>query len=359
MTAAPGKRGGPREAGTLKAMVLAAGAGTRLRPLTYATPKPMVPVVNRPVLHHVLDNLARHGIRDAVLNLWAYPGQVRDYCGDGSRWGLRLRYSRERTLLGTAGAVKKMERFFRDGPLLIMSGDGLSDVDITALYAFHRERRSLATMVTKGIDARFAYGVTLAGKTGRIRGFLEKPSWGQVFSNQVNTGIYLFEPGVLRHIPKGFYDFGHELWPKLLRLKKPIYAWEWKGYWCDVGNLAEYRNGQRAALKGEVAVEVPGRRLRRGVWVEEGARIHPRARLVAPCAVGARARVERGAVVGPCTTVGAGAKIGRNAIVKNCILFDKTAVGAGAYLDNCILGAGGAVRSGAIAYDAAVMDVRH
>ena len=243
----------------VKAIVLAAGAGTRLRPLTYETPKPMVPVVNRPVIHHVLDNLLRHGIKEVAVNLFAHADQVRGYCGDGSRWSLKIRYSPEPKLMGTAGAVKKVEGFLKDGPFFVMSGDGLSDIDLTAMLAFHRKRRSLATMAVKAVDSRFDYGVTLLGASGRIRGFKEKPSWSDVFSNMVNTGIYLFEPEVLRHIPRNkVYDFGHELWPKLLKLRKPIYAYECKGYWTDVGNLSEYRRCQIDALDRNIRINIPG-----------------------------------------------------------------------------------------------------
>ncbi len=342
----------------LRAMVLAAGAGTRLRPLTYETPKPMMPIVNRPVLHHVLDNLARHAVRDVVMNLHAYPEQVMSYCGDGSRWGLRIRYSQEKTLLGTAGAVKKVEKWLKDGPFLIMSGDGLSDADLTALIAFHRKKKSLATMVTKAIDEKFPFGVTLSAKGGRIRGFVEKPSWGQFFSNQVNTGIYLFEPAVLKMIPKGFYDFGHDVWPKLLKAAKPIHAWEWTGYWCDVGSLAEYRRAQMACLDGQVKIEIPGRQLRPRVWVEEGAKIDATAELKAPCVVGRDTVVGPGAVVGPHTVVGARCRVGARAALKSCILFDDVDVGESAHLVNAIVGAGGMVHSDITAYDAAVLNVR-
>ncbi|MDE2236764.1 MAG: nucleotidyltransferase family protein, partial [Elusimicrobia bacterium] len=207
----------------VKAMVLAAGAGTRLRPLTYETPKPMVPVVNRPVIHHVLDNLLRHGVKEVAVNLYAHADQVRGYCGDGSRWSLKLHYSHESRLLGTAGAVKRVEKFLKGDTFFVMSGDGLSDIDLGAMLLFHRKRKSLATMALKAIDSRFEYGVTLTEASGRIKGFLEKPSWGDVFSNKVNTGIYILEPEVLKLIPpNSFYDFGHQLWPKLLKLKKPI-----------------------------------------------------------------------------------------------------------------------------------------
>ncbi|MBI3548586.1 MAG: NDP-sugar synthase [Elusimicrobia bacterium] len=343
----------------MRAMILAAGAGTRLRPITLETPKPMVPVVNRPVLHHVLDNLARHDIRDVVMNLHAQPEQIKSYCGDGSRWSLQIRYSYEPKLMGTAGAVKKAEKMLKGGPILIMSGDGLSDVDLTALIKFHREKKSVATMVTKALDVRFEYGVTLSNASGRITGFREKPSWGDVFSNKVNTGIYLIEPEVLHLVPKGrSFDFGHELWPKLLKLKKPIFAWEWKGYWCDVGNLAEYRKAQLDCLNGNVRIHMPGRELRPGVWVEEGSRVHPSTTLTAPCLVGRDVIVDEGCQIGPNTVVGDGAKISPNAVLKNCILFNGVFVSRNVHLSNCIIGAKGSVNENITVYEAAVLNIR-
>jgi mannose-1-phosphate guanylyltransferase/phosphomannomutase len=343
----------------IKAMVLAAGAGTRLRPLTYETPKPMVPVVNRPVVHHVLDNLLRHGVKDVMVNLYAHADQVRGYCGDGSRWSLNLSYSHEPKLMGTAGAIKKVAGFFKDGPFFVMSGDGLSDVDLTGMLEFHRRRGSLATMGVKRIDSRFDYGVTLSRPNGRIKGFLEKPSWGDVFSNTVNTGIYLFEPEILKMIPAGrVYDFGHDLWPKLLKARKPIFAYEIEGYWCDVGNLSEYRRCQLDVLDGKAKVNIPGREAPKGVWIEEGASVDPKAVLKAPCVIGKGSRIEAGAQIGPYTVVGDRAKIAPKAVLKNCILFDHVTVGRNVHLSNCILGANGNVKENISVYEAAVLNIR-
>lgn len=339
-------------------MVLAAGAGTRLRPITFETPKPMVPVANRPVLHHVLDNLSHYGIRDAVLNLHSKPEQIKRYCGDGTRWGMRIRYSPEAKLLGTAGGVKKVQDFFKDGTFLVVSGDGLHDVDYSALAAFHKKSGSLATMVVKAIDTRFDYGVTLTGPGGRIKGFREKPSWGDVFSNQVNTGIYMFEPEVFRYIPQGVYDFGHQLWPKLLKLRKPIFAWEWKGYWCDVGNLHEYRKSQVDALDGKVRLRIPGWQMRQSVWVEEDVQLHPSAVLKAPCLIGAGVTIGANCTIGPYTVVGEGSRIQSNAILENCILFDHVSVNKNVHLSNCIIGPKGSVRENITVYEAAVLNIR-
>ena len=343
----------------LKAMVLAAGAGTRLRPLTYETPKPMVPIVNRPVVHHVLDNLVRHGIRDVVMNLYAQPEQLRGYCGNGAHWSLNIRYSHEPQLMGTAGAIKRVEPLLRDGPFIVMSGDGLSDVDITALYAYHRQKRSLATMAVKAIDSRFDYGVTLADGGGKITGFMEKPSWGDVFSNKVNTGIYLFEPEIFKHIPANRpCDFGKELWPRLLKLRKPIFAWEWKGYWCDVGNLPEYRRAQVDSLDGRVGINIPGHQRRKGIWIDDACRIHPEATLKAPCVIGKGSTIEAGCVIGPYTVIGERARISPKAVLKNCILFRNVFVARNVHLSNCIIGADGHINEDITVYEAAVLNIR-
>lgn len=343
----------------IKAFVMAAGAGTRLRPLTYETPKPMVPVVNRPVIHHVLDNLLRHGIKEVAVNLYAHADQIRGYCGDGSRWSLNIRYSQETKLLGTAGAIKRMEGFLEDGPFFVMSGDGISDIDLTDMLAFHRRRKSLATMAVKSVDSRFDYGVTMTGSGGRIKGFLEKPRWSDVFSNKVNTGIYLFEPEILRHIPRAaFYDFGKQVWPKLLKLRKPIFAYECKDYWTDIGNLHEYRRCQIDSLDRLVRINIPGAQLRKGIWVESGSSISPKAVLRAPCLIGKGSRIAAGAQIGPYTVVGDRAQVAEKAVLKNCILFNNVTVGKDVHLSNCILGANGNVTESITVYEAAVINIR-
>jgi mannose-1-phosphate guanylyltransferase/phosphomannomutase len=344
----------------MKAMLLAAGAGTRLRPLTYQVPKPLIPVANRPVIHYVLENLARHGIKEIIVNLFAHADQIRSYCGDGSRWGLKIQYSHEPILLGTAGGVKKVEAFFKDGPFFVMSGDGLSDINLSEMLAFHKKKRALATMAVKAIDSRFEYGVTLAGKTGRIESFLEKPSWGDIFSNTVNTGIYLFEFEALKYIPKNkVYDFGHNLWPKLLKLKKPIYAYDLKSYWTDVGNLAEYRKSQIDCLDGKIRFAIPGREIIKGIWIEEPASVSSDAILQPPCLIGQNARIDAYAEIGPHTVIGANSKIYSHAVLKNCMLFDNVIVEKNAHLSNCIVGAGGRVKGSITVYEAAVLNMRH
>ncbi len=325
----------------VRAMVMAAGAGTRLRPLTLAIPKPMVPVANRPVLEYTLENLRRHGITEIVLNLHSHPEMMRRHFGDGSRWGIHLTYSHEPKLLGTAGGVKKVGTFLKAGPFLVMSGDGLTTVDLTKLLDFHERKKSFGTMGVKGVDSRFDYGVTVLAAGGRIKRFIEKPLWSDVFSNQVNTGVYLFEPQALSQIPAGkVYDFGHELWPKLLKAGKPIFGYPLTEYWCDIGNLNEYRRAHHDMLDGQVGLPLLGRQLRPGVWVGAGTVIEKNVRFHAPCLIGKGSRISRGAEIGVHSVIGDNCKVGANSILRETILWNNVNVGPRALLEKCILGHG-------------------
>lgn len=326
-------------------MLMAAGEGTRLHPLTKVCPKPLLPVANSPIVFHVLRHAARCGIREVAINLHHLPGPIRQACGNGARWGIPITYSEEKRILGTAGGVKKLESFFRGETFFVLSADGLHDIDLQEALRFHRSKKALATMVLKEVDQRFEYGVTLSDCRGRIRGFAEKPMFSQFYSNTVNTGVYLFEPEIFRLIPpRRFYDFGCDVWPSLLKKKKPIYAYLTKNYWCDIGNLSEYRRGQRDALDGKVSIRLPGKAIPgpdRGpgvIRIGEKSSIHPKARLVAPCLIGNHCTVEKEAVLGPYATVGDGSKIRFGAMVKNSILLEHSRIGARAFVADCIVG---------------------
>ncbi|OGS34965.1 MAG: hypothetical protein A2293_17050 [Elusimicrobia bacterium RIFOXYB2_FULL_49_7] len=342
---------------TVKAFVMAAGAGTRLRPLTYAIPKPMVPVVNKPVLEHTLENLRNHGIFQIVMNLHHYPEIIENYFGDGARHGMKIFYSYEKELLGTAGGVKKMEQFF-DSTFIVMSGDGLTDIDLTKAVRYHQQKKAMATMVMKAIDSKFEYGVTLTDKNGRISKFIEKPSWSDVFANTVNTGIYIFEPEVFNYIPKNkFYDFGMQVWPQLLKLKKKIFGYEMKEYWTDVGNLKEYRYGVRSALDGNTKLTIPGEQVRPGVWIGRGTRIEKGAQLNTPCVIGDHCFIGKNALIDAYTTVANNSWIGPGAIIKNSILWERVKVAKNVRLDNCIIGSKAEVKEDISVYEGTVLNI--
>ena len=261
-------------------MLLAAGLGTRLRPLTYELPKPMVPILGRPVMEHIMRLLARHDFGDVVANLHYFPDLIRDYFGDGSQQGIKLVYSYEEELLGTAGGVRNVRDHFGDETFLIISGDALTDIDLTAFYKRHKEADSVATLALKRVDDPSQLGVVIVDDKGRIQGFQEKPAPGEELSNLGSCGIYMFEPAIFDYFPeKEFVDWAQDVFPVLLDQGVGFFGHEIGEYWNDVGSLEEYRQGNFDALEGLVEVEMPGgrngcnaARRRRG----RGLRVHRR-----------------------------------------------------------------------------------
>jgi NDP-sugar pyrophosphorylase family protein len=341
----------------VKAFVMAAGAGTRLRPLTFAIPKPMVPVVNKPVLEHTLENLKHHGITDIALNLHCYPGMIKRHFGDGSRFGIKIRYSFEKTLMGTAGGVKKLENYL-DSTFIVMSGDGLTDINLTKAVRFHKAKKALATMILKSVDAQFEYGVTIIDTDGRIKKFVEKPKWSDVFANTVNTGIYIFEPEILKYIPENsFYDFGFQLWPDLLKKHKRIFGYNMDEYWTDVGNLSEYRRGVKDTLDGKLKLEIPGQQRKPGIWIGNGTHIEKGAMLNSPCVIGTNCFIGKNAIIDSYTTVGNNARVGQGAVIKNSILWEKVRVAKNVKLDNCIIGSEAEVSEDISVFEGTVLNI--
>jgi len=341
----------------MKAFVMAAGAGTRLRPLTYAIPKPMVPVVNKPVIYYTLENLMRHGIYNVVLNLHHYPGMIRNYFKNGAQFDMKVSYSYEKKLMGTAGGVKLMEEYF-DTTFIVMSGDGLTDIDLTKAVKYHKAKKALGTMVLKPVDTKFEYGVTLTDKSGKIVKFIEKPRWSDVFANTVNTGIYIFEPEIFKYIPKGeFYDFGMQLWPELLKKKKKIYGYVMDEYWTDVGNLTEYRQGIRDALDGKIKICIPGEQIKPGIWVGKGTVIGKNVKLRAPSVIGANCFIGKNAVIGEYTTIADNSRIMNGANIKNSILWSDVEVLKNVTLDNCIIGSGAKVKEDISVFEGTVLNI--
>jgi mannose-1-phosphate guanylyltransferase/phosphomannomutase len=339
-------------------MVMAAGAGTRLRPLTFSVPKPMVPIANRPVLEYTIDNLKRHGITELVLNLHSHPELIRNHFKNGEHWGVNIQYSHEPELLGTAGGVRKVASFLQGDTFFVMSGDGLTDIDLTQMLDFHKSQKASATIGLKAIDTRFDYGVTLTNPNGRITRFIEKPLWSDVFSNHVNTGIYVIEPKVLRQIPSGKpYDFGSELWPKMLKERARLFGHLTDRYWCDVGNIGEYRRAQRDVLDGKVRLRFSGRLIKPHVWVDEGTVIDRSVKIDPPCLIGRNCRIEKGAHIGAYTVIGHHARIGPRTRLMNCILWNHVRVDQRVSLENCIIGHGARVRENIAVFEGAVINI--
>src|SRR5918999_927311 len=259
----------------MKAVIMAGGQGTRLRPLTSNQPKPMIPIVGLPCMEHIVNLLNEHGFTDIVVTLQFMPEEIRDYFGDGSDWGVSMSYSVEDVPAGTAGSVKLAEELLKGERGLVISGDALTDCDLARVVSFHEENAAEATMVLKSVENPLDFGIVITEEDGRISRFLEKPAWGQVFSDTVNTGIYLLEPSVLAEIPtEGEYDFSQELFPKLLEDGRPLYGFVTEDYWEDIGTLEQYMGAQRDVLDGKMRnVRPPGTRLRENVYVGRRAQV--------------------------------------------------------------------------------------
>ena len=342
----------------MKAMIMAAGIGTRLRPLTYSIPKPMIPIVNKPTLEHTLELLKRHHITEAMINLHTYPKMITNYFKDGSFYNMKINYSEEKELMGTAGGVKKVEDFFGE-TFLVMSGDGLTDIDIGKVIKFHQEKGALATMVLKKIEARFEYGVTIINTEGRIKKFIEKPKWGDVFADTVNTGIYIFQKEVFKFIPANkFYDFGHDLWPLLLEKGERIFGYQMEEYWCDIGNLHEYKKAQKDALEGKVKINIPGKKIKEKIWIGEGTKIGEGVKMTGPCLIGKRCQIESGVHMGAFTAIGNHSVILRNSVLKNCILWNNVYVDKNVELRNCIIGKSAHVSESISVFDGSIINIK-
>lgn len=327
-------------------MVLAAGLGTRLRPLTGSISKPMAPIVNRPVLYHILRLIKKHGFDEAVANLHYHPHAITNYFGKGQRVGIELRYSLEPQLVGTAGGVKAVQRFLSDGTFLVISGDALTDLDLTKLIEQHRESGGIATLALKRVDDPSNYGVVIREKeNGRILGFQEKPEPGEELSNLCNCGIYIFEPAVFDYIPRDtFYDFGKQLFPEFVTKDIPFHGFEIDGYWNDVGSLEQYRIGNFDALTGKVKVEIPGKEREPGIYVGRGTRISRSAKLIAPILLGDYCRVgENVSLTGP-LVIGDHSVIEKGAALEGVIKWRAAQTGAGAKVEGGIIGRGAYIR---------------
>ncbi|HEY7344173.1 MAG TPA: sugar phosphate nucleotidyltransferase [Gaiella sp.] len=310
----------------MKAVVMAGGEGTRLRPLTSNQPKPMVPIVGKPCMEHILDLLRRHGMNEVVVTLAFMPQAIRTYFGDGTTLEMDVDYSVEEQPLGTAGSVR-LARERLEETFLVISGDALCDVDLTALVAAHREKGAAVTIGLKSVDNPLEFGIVVTDEDGRVERFLEKPSWGQVFSDTINTGIYVLEPEVLRHIPTDRpYDFSKELFPLLLEMGRPIYGHVLDGYWQDIGNLEQFRQANFDALDGRVQLDIPGLRLRGNVWVSEEVDINEVAGVAGPAFIGANCRIADGA------SIGAHAVLSQGVIVREGARVARSVVDAGSYL---------------------------
>jgi mannose-1-phosphate guanylyltransferase / phosphomannomutase len=317
---------------------MAGGEGTRLRPMTANQPKPLLPVANKPIMEHVLRLLKRHGFAETVVTVQFFAPLVRNYFGDGEDVGMSLQYATEEMPLGTAGSVKNAEDALRSGPFLVISGDALTDIDLSAMVAFHKKQGALVTVGLARVPNPLEFGIVIPDDEGRIQRFLEKPTWGQVFSDTVNTGIYVMEPEVLAEVPEGEQvDWSGDVFPRLLEAGAPLYGWVTDGYWQDVGSHESYFRAQADVLSGQVEAEIDGFEVSPGVWVCEGAEVDPEAVLKGPLCIGDYAKIEAGAELREFTVVGSNVVVKEGAFLHRAVVHNNVFIGPGATLRGCVI----------------------
>ncbi|MBV8886584.1 MAG: mannose-1-phosphate guanyltransferase [Chroococcidiopsidaceae cyanobacterium CP_BM_RX_35] len=341
----------------MRAVLMAGGSGTRLRPLTCDLPKPMVPILNRPIAEHIINLLKRHHITEVIATLHYLPDVMRDYFQDGSDFGVQMTYAVEEDQpLGTAGCVKNIAELL-DQTFLVISGDSITDFDLSAAIQFHKQKQSKATLVLTRVPNPVEFGVVITDEEYRIRRFLEKPSTSEIFSDTVNTGIYILEPSVLEYLPENQeYDFSKELFPLLLQKDEPMYGYVAQGYWCDVGHLDAYRESQYDCLQRKVKLDYAYEEQSPNLWIGENTYIDPSARIATPalighnCRIGPRVQIEPGTIIGDNVTIGAdadlkrpiiwnGAIIGEEVNLRACVVARGTHVGRRAHvLEGAVVG---------------------
>ena len=342
----------------MKAIIMAGGEGSRLRPLTCARPKPMVSIVNRPCMEHIVNLLRDQGIRDIGVTLQYLPEEIQSYFGDGKDFGVDLHYYVEDTPLGTAGSVKNAASFL-DETFIVISGDAVTDCSLQEAVAFHREKGALATLVLTEVSCPLEYGVVITDQEGRIRRFLEKPGWGEVFSDQVNTGIYILEPEILDQIETGrMVDFSKDLFPRLLAANKPVYAYVTKGYWCDVGTIEQYVQAHFDILEGKVEVALEGTESQPGIWLGDGVAMDRTAQVVPPVVIGAGSVIGPQAKIGPEVVLGRNVMVGRGASVKRSVVWDGTLIGENTVLRGAVVGWRARIKAGASCFEGSVIGDR-
>lgn len=341
----------------MQGLVLAGGFGTRLRPLTAFLPKPMVPIADVPAMEHVVRLLVKAGITDQIALLYFQPEAIRRHFGDGTKFGARMSYCTARDDLGTAGSVGLVRNDLTER-FLIISSDIVTNFDLKQAIAFHEERKALATIVLTRVPNPLQYGVVITGKDGRIERFLEKPSWGEVFSDSVNTGIYIFEPEIFDWIPENEnFDFSKHLFPRLLEEGERLFGYVADGYWRDVGTIEEYRRAHQDYFAGLYDLDLRYLTEERDgavLSVGDGARIDPSARFAGRVVVGPGARIAPGARIED-AVVGKGAVVEEDAKVRRSILWNDVEVGRGAELDENVVASGARVGRGAVLGPGAVI----
>ncbi|MBS0018793.1 MAG: NDP-sugar synthase [Arthrospira sp. SH-MAG29] len=339
----------------MKAMILAAGKGTRVRPITYTIPKPLIPILQKPVMEFLVDLLRRHGFKEIMVNVSHLADEIENYFRDGQRFGVEISYSFEGSIedgqligkaLGSAGGMKKIQDFhpFFDDTFVVLCGDALIDLDLSEAVKWHKQKGAIATVVMKSVpkDHVSSYGVVVTDEMDRIRAFQEKPSVEEALSTSINTGIYIFEPEIFDYIPSGCeYDIGSQLFPHLVEIGAPFYGITMDFQWVDIGKVPDYWRAIRSVLLGEVKnVPIPGREVAPGIYTGLNVAVNwDKVHIEGPVYIGGMTRIEDGAtIIGP-TMIGPSCSICSNSYVSNSVIFEYSRLGRGVRLvDKLVFG---------------------
>ncbi|MEH2395215.1 MAG: NDP-sugar synthase [Nostoc sp.] len=366
----------------MKAMILAAGKGTRVRPITYTIPKPMIPILQKPVMEFLLELLRRHGFDQIMVNVSHLAEEIENYFRDGQRFGVQIAYSFEGKIddegklegeaIGSAGGMRRIQDFspFFDDTFVVLCGDALIDLDLSAAVKWHKARGAIATIITKSVPKEevSSYGVVVTDEEGRVKAFQEKPSTEEALSTNINTGIYIFEPEVFNYIPSGVeYDIGSQLFPKLVEIKAPFYAIPMDFEWVDIGKVPDYWRAIRGVLLGEIKnVQIPGHEVAPGIYTGLNVAVNwDKVDITGPVYIGGMTRIEDGAkIVGP-AMIGPNCWICSGATVENSVIFEWSRLGPGVRLVDklvfgryCVDKTGAAIDVQAAALDWLITDAR-
>jgi len=313
----------------MKAVILVGGEATRLRPLTCNTPKIMVPVLNRPFFEHLVGYLKAHNIIDIILAVGKSPEQIQDYFGDGSKLGVRITYSVEDFPMGTAGAVKNAERFLDDS-FIVFNGDIFTDIDLSAMMRLHRKNKATASLALTPVDDPTIYGVVETDDRGKVKRFIEKPSWDKVTTNMINAGIYILELDILSYItPNAFSMFEHDVFPPLLEMGQAIYGYPSQDYWIDIGSSDKYLKLQHDLLQRYVG--------NKGTKFEGESSVHPSVQIEGPAVIGEACFIDKDSIIRGPAVLGTGCRVEEGAVIDGVILWQDCKIGKGAKLRNCLV----------------------
>lgn len=323
----------------MKAVIIAGGLGTRLRPLTYNTPKCLVPVLNRPFIFYQIELLKKHGIQDIIINLHYQADLIQATLSEEEKIGVKFYYSLEESALGTGGAVKNAEEFFDDEPLIVLNGDILTDINLGEMVEFHKKNKSTATISAVSVEDPTHYGLIITDENKRIKKFLEKPNWESVTTNRVNAGVYIIDPKVFKKLPKNTnISFEREIFPSLLMSGDPMYSYEMNCFWLDIGDSGKYMLGHRAILRGDIEVKIEGTCEKGNIWKGENAQIAADARIRGPMIIGRGCNIKSKANVDEFSVLGNNVTINEGAAVKYAVIWDGVKIGKNSKIANCVIG---------------------